>query len=210
MTARRKNVRVWGVVPAAGLGRRMGCAKQTLPFADSTVAATVVRTLLASGLEGVVCVTRRELHEALRLPRDARVRVAFNDDPHGEMIESIRIGLAALGEQAATEEDGVLVAPADMPELTVGAVALCADAYRADPSRIVVAAFQDRRGHPIVYPFGLRHAVSDATDGLRELPRRFPDRIQIVTCHDACVTRDLDTPEDYERALRSPEQRGRR
>lgn len=194
--------RLWGIVPAAGFGRRMGCAKQTLPFRDSTVGATVVETLLAAGLDGVVCVTRREILEALRLPVDPRVQIAFNDKDQSEMIDSIRIGLACL-DRCAGDSDGVLVAPADMPELTVEACVRCAAAHRDDPSRISIAAFEGRRGHPIIFPFELRHALAGGARSLRELRTRFPDRVRVIPCDGADVVCDMNVPGDYERICHS-------
>lgn len=235
--------RVWAVVPAAGMSRRMGKPKQALPFGRSTMAGTVVRTLLEAGVVGVVVVTRSELIARLDLPSDPRVRTAINDDPESEMIDSIRIGLASLGttegldrlaagspdsllqtpvapsrdsvlgrstvatgggryvfQRAAkpAEEDGVLVVPADMPGVGVDACRACMAAYDRDPSRIVVATHAGRRGHPMIFPFALKASVARLAGGLRMLLDEYPDRILPVAVDDSGVTRDVDTPEDYE------------
>ncbi|MGB2987902.1 MAG: nucleotidyltransferase family protein [Phycisphaerae bacterium] len=96
MTPANGAIRVWGIIPAAGLGRRMGLPKQTLRYRDSTIGGSVMRTLLDAGLDGVVVVTRTDLVDALDLPNDPKVEIAVNDDAHSEMIDSIRIGLARL------------------------------------------------------------------------------------------------------------------
>lgn len=166
------DVRIWGIVPAAGVGRRMGGPKQTLPYGDSTIASTVVGTLLSAGIDGVIVVTRTELCDRLRLPHDPRIRAANNDAADSEMIDSIRIGLSALpgnildrsrapdvGETPIPAGDGVLVVPADMPMLTAAAVAACIAAYRPDATRIVIAGYAGMRGHPVILPAALLREI---------------------------------------------------
>lgn len=196
-------VRIWGVVPAAGSGRRMGGPKQALPLGDSTLAATVISTLLLAGVAGVVVVTRRDLRRRLRLPSDPRICIVFNDDARSDMLASVRIGVASLSSADAAARDGVLVVPADMPTLTAASVAACLAAYRTDPVRIVIAAHRGVRGHPVIFPLALQSELADLSDGLRELARRRAERVCIVECRDAGVVRDVDTPSDY-RALRVP------
>ncbi|MFQ5494570.1 MAG: NTP transferase domain-containing protein [Phycisphaerae bacterium] len=98
--------RVWAVVPAAGLGRRMGFAKQAAAYQGSTMTAVVTSVLLESGVAGVVVVTRTPLVERLALPDDARVAIALNDLPDSEMIDSVRIGCDALLDDPFTTTPG--------------------------------------------------------------------------------------------------------
>jgi molybdenum cofactor cytidylyltransferase len=198
MTAADRKVRVWGIIPAAGLSRRMGRAKQLLPYQGSTLAATVTRTLLDADVGGVVVVTRSELLDDLQLPNDARVRVAQNDDPDSEMIDSVRVGLVALSQFQPGDDDGVLVVPADMPTLSAQTCRTCIATYLSNPSRIVVATYQGQRGHPIVFPLALRHLVFQLHGGLRMLPRTCPDQVLLVHIDDPGVSFDVDLTGDYE------------
>lgn len=204
MTRVGRPVRIWGVIPAAGMSRRMGRPKQLLPFGDSTLVGTVARALLEADLDGVVVVTRTELVDESDLPDDPRIIVAINDDPTSEMIDSIRIGLATLaGEDAGLDPprdaDGVLVVPADMPTLTADHCRACVSAFRDDPSRIVIAACERKRGHPMLFPFSLRDAVDRLEGGLRSLAELHPERVYLMEIGDLSVTRDIDTPDDYDR-----------
>ncbi len=216
------------IVPAAGAGQRMGRFKQVLPYRGSTLVGTVTGTLLDAGVDGIVVVTRTPLVDALALPEDPRVVIAFNDDPDSEMIDSIRVGLAKLagetldaGESGiadrsgeppadsapppvaarhlASSADGVLVVPGDMPTLSAGTCRQCMAAYAADPRRIVIATHAARRGHPIIFPFSMRGVVDELSGGLRELPARHPERVHLVETDDAGITRDINTLGEYER-----------
>jgi molybdenum cofactor cytidylyltransferase len=204
MTHVGQPVKIWGIIPAAGMSRRMVRPKQLLPFGDSTMIGTVTRTLLEADLVGVVVVTRTELVEESDLPNDPRIIVAINDDPNSEMIDSIRIGLATLAGEGAgldppRDADGVLVLPADMPTLTVDHCRVCVSAFRHDPSRIVIAACEGKRGHPILFPFSLRTSVDRLEGGLRSLVELHPEKVHLVEIGDPGVTRDIDTPDDYDR-----------
>lgn len=222
MTPSSRQVQIWGIVPAAGMGRRMGGPKQSLPYRNSTIAAAVVRALLNADVTGVVVVTRTDLVDTLDLPKDVRVCVAINDDPNSEMIDSIRIGLATLaGEGIKRTEptspialrarspfairhssfhiDGVLVVPADMPSLSQGTCRKCIAAFVADTGRIVIATHLGKRGHPMIFPLSMWATVEGLDGGLRELPRNYPDRVELIETGDPAVVHDVDTLEDYDR-----------
>ena len=207
--------RVLAIVPAAGRSRRMGQAKQLLNIGGRPMLECVVEPLLAASLQGVLVVTHSALAAQLAEKLGAlgvacgepgRIAVAINDDPASEMIDSIRIGLrwwmreAAPGDRAR-DEDGFLVCPADQPGLRVGDIELCVAAFRLDPTRVVIAAHEGREGHPIIFPAALAVFVeSPACDGgLRELPRVHPDLVTRVDLATDAATRNINTPEDYDR-----------
>jgi len=201
MTAGEETVRLWGVVPAAGLSRRMGTAKQLLSFKDTTMVGAVVRTVLAAGVDAVVVVTRSELQDHLGLSNDPRIAIAINDDAQSQMIDSIRIALARITSPGAGEHgarDGVLVVPADMPAISAAALRSCADAYRHTPDRIVIATYRGRRGHPIIFPVAMQSELDELDGGLNELPRRHSDRSCEHAVDDATILRDVDTMDDYD------------
>ena len=191
-----RNIRMWGIIPAAGLSRRMGRPKQSLPFQGSTITATVARTLLDADLTGVIAVTRTDLIGELKLPDDPRLQLAVNDDPNSEMIDSIRIGLATLDRLQPGGNDGILVVPGDMPTLSPQSCRECIAAYIADPGRMVIAAHAGKRGHPIVFPFAMRATVDQLEGGLNMLPRACPGQVLLVDVDDPGVALDVDTTED--------------
>jgi len=193
-------IRIWGIVPAAGMSRRMGTAKQTLPVGTSTMVSAVARTMLAANLDGIVVVTRSELRDALKLPDDPRLIVCFNDDATSQMLDSIRIGLARLSvdhEAALGPLDGVLVIPGDMPAVPTEACRACSEVFRKSPDRIVIATHEGRPGHPIIFPLALRPDLDDLPGGLNELRRRHADRVREVPISDPGILRDVDTRQDY-------------
>ena len=190
---------VVGVIPAAGRSRRMGRAKQTLDAGGRTMLRAVLDPILAGGAERAVVVTRSELAEEIGVDRLAGVVVAINDDPAGEMIDSVRIGLRAAEAGAdGAAPLGFLVCPADHPGLAEDDVRRCVEAFRRGPDRIVIAAHGGRAGHPIIFPASLVAEVhSPACDGgLNGLRRAHAGRVVLVECASTAVVRDVDTPGD--------------
>lgn len=190
---------MYGVLPAAGMSRRMGASKQMLPYGECTMTAHTARTMLAAGLDAVVVVTRTELVDTIDLPRDNRLLVAINDDSSSQMIDSIRLGLDRLDEAHGLSMDaGILVMPADMPTVPPEACRRCVEAFRENPSRIVMATCGGKRGHPILFPAVLRQTLGEMDGGLNELPRLRADLVCEVAIDDDAILRDIDTRADYE------------
>jgi molybdenum cofactor cytidylyltransferase len=204
--ASKSQPRVFAIVPAAGRSRRMGAAKQLLDVDGQPMLLSVLETLLASDLAGVMLVTHAAVARAIRnrksrIQNSRRLFGALNEDERSEMIDSIRIGLRAWRERERIgDSDGFLVCPGDHPGITTGDHNACVVAFRETPDQIIIATRAGRRGHPIVFPASLADLVeSSACDqGLHALPRTHADRVRLVACASPGVTRDMDTLADYE------------
>jgi len=139
------------------------------------------------------------------------VFVVLNDDETSEMIDSIRLGLAAWSQRADVHErSGFLVCPGDHPGISTADFNACISAFRANPTRIVVATRGGRRGHPLVFPAALAVFVQSAAcaGGLNAVVRERADRVTPVELTSPGVTRDVDTAEDYRGLPPRPEGRG--
>ena len=185
------------VVPAAGLSRRMGREKVLLPFGSSTILETVLSKLQTAGVGRVVVVVRPDLVEAAARARAAGADVVVNPHPEGEMLESIRLGVAAL----PPEIDAFFVWPADHP--AIRASTLDRLSGRAARSRAVLPVFEGRRGHPALIGADLRAAIGGIPEheGLRRLWRDRADAVDELPVDDPGIVENLDDPESYERAL---------
>jgi molybdenum cofactor cytidylyltransferase len=197
--------RAAAVVLAAGSSTRMGTAKQLLPWGDQTVVGAVVRALQASGVSRVVVVTGREREAveaavlAARQPGGPPVTCVFNPDfAQSEMARSLQVGLATLPADCLA----AFVALADQPELTPELVERLLQRWRETQAPVVAPFYQGQRGHPILFDRGLWPEImalpADAN------PRRLlqiPGRLEAVPVAEDSILLDLDTPDDYSRAL---------
>lgn len=192
------------VVPAAGLSRRMGREKVLLPFGGSTMLGTVLSKLATAGVEGVVVVVRPDLAGAAEEAKAAGAGVVVNPRPEGEMIVSIRLGLAALPDGL----EAFFVWPADHPAVLASTLERLAG--RASREGAVLPVTNGRRGHPALVGMGLAGAIAaiPESEGLRRLWRERADAVEELLVDDPGILENLDDPDAYERA-RLREEAGR-
>ena len=185
------------VIPASGLSRRMGREKILLPFRGSTILETILGTLAGAGVAERVVVLRPDLAEAADRARRAGAMVITNPHPEGEMLVSIRLGLGAI----AGGPDAVFVWPADHPAVSPSTLALLATS--ADPARVLIPTYLDRRGHPALIGKALLPdiALIPPEQGLRHLYRKRPQSVVEIAAKDPGIVQNIDTPADYEELI---------
>ena len=196
------------VVLAAGKSSRMGRTKALLPIGSSgeTFLTRVIRVLREGGAEAIVVVIGGDA-AAVRasLPReDASITAVDNPDYEEGQLSSLLVGLAAVERQDNVE--AVMVTLVDLPLISPSTVRSVLDAYRAKPAAPLVRPRQgNRHGHPVIFNhsiFGeLRRA--DPSTGAKPVVRAHAAEEVHVDVDDEGAFIDIDTPEDYERFIRS-------
>jgi CTP:molybdopterin cytidylyltransferase MocA len=198
-------MRVTGVLLAGGRSSRMGSPKALLPLAGETFLARTLRTLEAGGIDDIVIVTG--LHDAeirqarADVPLVAGTRVVFNAAHEQGQLSSLLAGLDAL---APHHPDAILVALVDQPLVRASTVVRIVAEFHRDPAPVVRPVFGGRRGHPVLFA---RETFADLRaappgEGARAVVRALGDRVRDIEVDDPGVIFDVDTPGDYERALR--------
>lgn len=125
------------------------------------------------------------------LPKAAQV-VAVS----GQMSDSLKAGLAELPETCI----GVVVLPADMPDVTAQDIQAIHMSARATDAPIVRAATHDgRAGHPIYFAANLfpRFNTLNGDRGAFRIISDCDDQIELVPLAGDRARLDLDTPEDW-------------
>ncbi len=193
--------RVWGVVPAAGLSRRMGRHKLLLDVEGRTVIQRLVDALLTGGVESVHVLVReddRPLHQELDHTA-ACVHTVPTATP--DMRSSVAQLLARLAAQVDPQpHDAWLLCPADHPVLRADVIRRLLETSAAHPGTIVLLTHAGRRGHPTLFPWPLAEAVRTIPPdrGLNWLIAHPPVPLIEAPCDDPSVLIELDTPADYE------------
>jgi molybdenum cofactor cytidylyltransferase len=204
------------IVIAAGESRRMGTPKQLLPWHGRTFIEQIVSTLLESPLDEIVVVLGHRADEIrAQIPNltsaDATgegqivgpvVRALLNPRYTEGMLTTIQCGIAALGDDVRA----AYIALVDQPQIKASTLATLRQQFEAGGKGIVVPSHQMRRGHPLLIDLRKYRAeilAIDGPPGLQKLLRSHPDDILHVNFDDASVLADLDTPEDYRRAIQT-------
>ena len=126
--------RYWGLVPAAGLGSRMGsgCPKQYLPLLEQTVLEQTLTRLLAwNRLEKVMVALHPEDHRFSQLPVAGDSRIA-RCNGGAERADSVLAGLESLAIWAEPR-DWVLVHDAARPCVRLQDLQRLREALHEDP-----------------------------------------------------------------------------
>ncbi len=193
------------IILAAGLSRRMGSHKMLLPYGGASVIATVAEQVVASPVDETIVVVGHRGGDVARQLKDAPVRIVENPEYAKGMLSSVRRGVAAASAQATA----LMMVLGDQPTLQSSAIERLIAHYRAVEARIVAPSYNGRRGHPLIFDAAYREEILTRFDevGLRGLMRAHPGAVSVLEVAQSEVLEDLDTPEDYQAALRRLEEK---
>ncbi len=197
------------IVLAAGLSRRMGCFKLTLPWGQTTVIGQVVATLAAAGLRDIVVVTGHRAAEVQAVLVGVIKRTVSNPGyEYGGMLSSIQAGVRQLLEahehpdHEAPNPPAALLCLGDQPQMEIATVQAVLAAGAADGwSRIVIPSYQMRAGHPILLPAWLWPEILACAGTLRDVLSAHRDATHYLAVDTQTILADLDTPEDYQASV---------
>lgn len=190
-----KNVSI--LIPAAGFGRRMrGQDKLLREISGVPLLRRTAERALATGCS--VCITlpsenaaRWDAVESLDI-----TMVGIEDAELG-MSRSIVKGVSEL----AARSDGILILPADMPEIDTQDMRSLMDHFEnTGGTQIVRATTADGTpGHPVIFPSATFPALMrlSGDEGARSVVKSTKD-IQYWALPDQHAMTDLDTPEAWD------------
>jgi molybdenum cofactor cytidylyltransferase len=187
------------IVLAAGQSHRMGRQKLLLPFRGRPLIAKVVDELLRSQVDRVLVVIGRDGKPVTEALAGRSVSFVTNTHDAGEMLWSVRCGLAAVPE----ETSAVIVALGDQPGITAEVVGTLVRSFRTGDRGIVVPTYEGKRGHPLLFAIAYRDEILTRYEGrgLRALLDAHPSDVFDLEVASSGVLEDIDLPADYQRAL---------
>lgn len=174
-------MKVVGIIPAAGEGRRMGGPKLNFPHRGSTFLQLCIDALTIGGTDEIRVVVAPGMQAE-------GCTVLTNPDPSRGMISSVQIGLG-------DGQDAYLVLPVDCPDVSSDTVAQVIEGLRGGAA-LAVPAYRGRRGHPL----GLNSEMATKALGLRDVGLnallRLYDALQIEVDDEGCL-KDYDSRSDF-------------
>ena len=181
----------------------MGRLKMLLPFGGKPMLARAIESLLSCrGIAGIKVVTghaEQEIRAAIG--EYESVQSVYNaDHAAGGMLSSVQTGVRAL----SASREAFFLALGDQPMVRPETLDLLAEAWNAETARIVLPTFGGKRGHPVLISTAFSAEILALGEGetLKTLMIRHEREVVEVPVSDPGTVQDVDTPEDYEAALR--------
>lgn len=194
---------VAGVVLAAGRSARMGSPKALLDFLGLPFVVRILEALEALEVKTRVVVLGLDAPRIQPVLAGHDCMIVENLEPETGPIASLRAALRAL---QPLQPGAVLVWPVDLPHVRVTTVERMLEVHRRMGAKVVVPAFAERRGHPVIWGSAMFAELLESPDATREGARavlhKHQRKVVSVPVDDPAVIDEVSTPEDYERLVR--------
>jgi molybdenum cofactor cytidylyltransferase len=192
--------RAIAVIPAAGTSTRMGEPKLLLPWRGRPMMEHVLAEWLRSSIHRIVVVVRPGDEALAACCRKFDVDVIIPSEPPPDMKASVQTALKHIAHTDLPKpNDAWLLSPADMPGISAEVVERVIGAHDPSSPAIVAPVYQDRRGHPVLFPWSLAAAVDELTadEGVSALLKAH--QVIEVPIEARGILEDIDNREEYGR-----------
>jgi molybdenum cofactor cytidylyltransferase len=202
------------IILAAGMSRRMGAEnKMLLPFRDSTIFETTFSNIIQADMGEILVVVgfdAKKIRNALKkypLSIFNKIRIVENNNYEQGMTSSIKTGIRALKPQ--NTEGGVMVCLSDMPLISPEEYRFKATEFltilKQDEKAIVVPFYKGEKGNPVIFSNFYKNALLNLedTEGGKSILKTYQKHVYKIEMPTDSILLDADTPEDYQRLLRS-------
>jgi len=185
------------LLAAGGSTRMRGADKLLETLEGEPLLRRSARTALASHAQETLVVLGANQSARRVALEGLPIRIVLNENWQGGMGCSIAAGAAAV----ARETRGVMVMPADMPDLTPALLNRLIDAMPMDAPQMILRpqTMQGKPGNPVL--FGADHipalSALDGDEGARALLARHRDSIRFIDTGGTAILTDLDTAQAW-------------
>ena len=191
------------IVLAAGESKRMGRSKPNLPLGSGTFLTRIVATFLDAGADDVVVVLGHEREAVLRMFAASGLPARFVENPGyaGGQFSSLLMGLRVVDRPGVV---AALITLVDVPFVSVATVRAVVDRYHETHAPVVRPTRGEQHGHPLLVDRSMfdRLRRANPSEGAKPVVRAHATPEGDLEIADEGAFADIDTLEEYERALR--------
>ncbi len=188
-------LKVAGVLLAAGASRRMGRNKMLLELEGESLVRRAAKRALAAGLSPVVVVIGHEADRVRAELKDLQVEFALNPDYTGPTSGSLHQGLHKLG----PDVDAAVVMLGDMVRVTEQTLAMLVAGARGTEAPLVVSRYGSVTAPPLLFLRSLFGELLAWTgEGCGKAVVQAHSREAMYVDRPEALLADVDTPEDFE------------
>lgn len=191
-------MRAVAVVLAAGKSSRMGSNKLLLVVGGRTILDRVLDALEASVVDEIVVVLGHDPEAIEAIVEAHGVNPVLNIKYEKGMTSSFQAGLRETAAESA------FLVLGDQLGLDPALLDVMMELMASDPEALVVSPVNNgRRGHPVLFRRALFPEILDLKEKemIKDIVDRHENEHRTVE-GDMWCTMDVDTPEDFERAVR--------
>ena len=193
---------VTAILLAAGESTRMGKSKALLSWQSKYLIEYQIASLVACGVKEVVVVLG---HEAEKITDAAtfenQTRIVVNENYKSGKSSSVITGLQNM----AANPGDILILAVDQPR-TPNLLIELIKAHNRSVSKITIPVFQNRGGHPIIFPNDLLTQmmnIDESTKGLRYIVNNNPELVNRWETQNPEVLIDVNTMQSYTAAMKA-------
>jgi molybdenum cofactor cytidylyltransferase len=190
------------ILLAAGESRRMGSPKALLHYQGQTFIERICTAFLTAGVDELIVVLGARAEEIGRaLPSYPVLRSVVNPHYFQGQLSSLMVGIGAL----SPESEAAVVNLVDHPMVSTETIKAVIDSFRTAPLPIVIASYEGKRGHPVLFSSQVYGEIFAAPldQGAKVVVRKDPARVREIPLDDPGILADIDTPEEYRRYVGS-------
>jgi molybdenum cofactor cytidylyltransferase len=185
------------ILLGAGVSKRMGVDKLSLPWGGKTMLERCFDTLWRSEVQELVVVLGIRNKGAQNLFRKRKVKVVINPHSKRGMSTSIRRGLQTVQPRSR----GILIALGDQPFLKTRTINALIHAFDQGKGGIIVPSFREKMGHPIIFHKRYKKELLSLKGdvGGRSIIEKYPEDVGLVPVKSIGIVKDVDTWQDYKK-----------
>ena len=193
---------IYGIILAAGEGKRMGKVKLTLPLGDKQLIEWVLQAVKLTPLDKYFLVVRPEDKDIIKVGKAWGAEIVLNPDFRKGMSTSIKKALLKINTQ---EVEGFFLILGDQPLITSKIINKLIKSFSPGKGEIIVPYFKDKRGNPVLFDICWKDELMAVTGdvGGRVLIKEHPEKVKRVNISDEVILFDIDQEKDYLKAQMS-------
>lgn len=189
---------IYGIILAAGEGKRMGKTKLTLPLGDKQLIELVLQAVKLTPLDKYFLVVRPEDKEMIKTGEKWGAEVVLNSEYRSGMSSSIK---KALNQISSGGLEGFFVILGDQPFINPSLLDKMLRVFTPDKKEMIVPFYKDRPGNPVFFDGYWKNELMKISGDLggRVLIKAHPERIKRFKIADESILFDVDREEDYQK-----------
>ena len=185
---------------AAGESTRMGKSKALLSWQSKYLIEYQIASLVTCGVKEVVVVLGHEAEKITdAVTFENQTRIVVNENYKSGKSSSVITGLQNMAANAGD----ILILAVDQPR-TPNLLIDLIKAHNRNVSKITIPVFQNRGGHPIIFPNDLltqMMKIDESTKGLRYIVNNNPELVNRWETQNPEVLIDVNTMQSYTAAI---------